>query len=107
MAIRRGEGVAPGASAVVQLILDKPIGALHGDRFILRDQSATRTLGGGVVIDPFPSVSRRRSAERSAELLGRDDIASRVRGLYQAGPVPVAAGWPSVRVISTRIAGGL
>ena len=32
--------VAPG-SARRQLVLDKPIGALHGDRFILRDQSAT------------------------------------------------------------------
>ena len=62
VAIRRGEGVAPGASAVVQLILDKPIGALHGDRFILRDQSASRTLGGGTVLDPFAPAARRGRA---------------------------------------------
>ena len=37
--------------------LDRPIGALHGDRFILRDQSALRTLGGGVVIDAFPPAT--------------------------------------------------
>ncbi|MBI3919255.1 MAG: selenocysteine-specific translation elongation factor [Betaproteobacteria bacterium] len=68
IAIRRGETIAPGTAKVVQLVLDKPIGALHGDRFILRDQSATRTLGGGVVVDPFSPVSRRRSAQRAAEL---------------------------------------
>ena len=68
VAIRRGDTIAPGSAKVVQLVLDKPICALHGDRFILRDQSATRTLGGGVVIDPFPPVSRRRSAARAAEI---------------------------------------
>ncbi len=68
VAIRRGEAIAPGASAVVQLILDKPIGALHGDRFILRDQSASRTLGGGVVLDPFVPAARRNSPARLAEL---------------------------------------
>lgn len=67
IAIRRGETIAPGTEKVVQLILDKAIGALHGDRFIVRDQSATRTLGGGVVVDPFPPASR-RSATRAAEL---------------------------------------
>ena len=71
IAIRRGENIAPGASAIVQLQLDKPIGALHGDRFILRDQSATRTIGGGVVLDPFVTTgsTRGRSKEaREAEL---------------------------------------
>lgn len=65
IAIRRGESIAPGTSAIVQLQLDKPVGALHADRFILRDQSATRTLGGGVVLDPF--VTAQRSKGRSKE----------------------------------------
>lgn len=73
VAIRRGEGIAPGASAVVQLILDKPIGALHGDRFILRDQSASRTLGGGTVLDPFAPAARRGSAARLAELAALEE----------------------------------
>ena len=71
IAIRRGESIAPGASAMAQLQLDHPVGALHGDRFILRDQSATRTIGGGVVLDPFVSThsARDRSKEaREAEL---------------------------------------
>ncbi len=63
-----GDAVAPGSEAVVQLHLDRPIGALHGDRFVLRDQSALRTIGGGVVIDPFVPDTRRRRAQRLAAL---------------------------------------
>ena len=63
-----GAAVAPGHSALVQLSLERPIGALHGDRFILRDQSALRTIGGGVVVDAFPPASRRRREQRLAAL---------------------------------------
>jgi selenocysteine-specific elongation factor len=63
-----GAAIAPGHSALVQLSLDRPIGALHGDRFILRDQSALRTLGGGVVIDAFAPASRRKREQRLAAL---------------------------------------
>ena len=73
VAIRRGESIAPGASAVVQLVLDKPIGALHGDRLILRDQSASRTLGGGGVLDPFAPAARRNSPARLAELAALEE----------------------------------
>ena len=67
-----GTALEPGASAWVQLELDRPIGALHGDRFIVRDQSALRTLGGGVVTDAFAADSRRRRAERVAALVAMD-----------------------------------
>ena len=60
--------LAPGGTAIAQLVLAKPIGALNGDRFILRDQSARRTLGGGVVLDPFARAARRATAARRAEL---------------------------------------
>jgi selenocysteine-specific elongation factor len=68
VATRRGDAVAPGTSAVVQLVLDQPTAALRGDRFILRDQSATRTLGGGYVLDPFAPATRRSTRARLAEL---------------------------------------
>ncbi len=67
IAIRRGASVAPGASAVVQLIADRALAALHGDRFIIRDQSASRTIGGGSVIDPF-APARRHTQARAAQL---------------------------------------
>ena len=63
-----GGPVPPGGEALVQLDLERPIGALHGDRFILRDQSALRTVGGGTVIDAFAPATRRRRAQRLAAL---------------------------------------
>lgn len=53
----------------------------------------------------FHGASHKFVAERSAELLGRADIASRVRGLYQTGPVPVAPGRRELRVISCHLGG--
>ncbi|MGH8662281.1 MAG: selenocysteine-specific translation elongation factor, partial [Burkholderiales bacterium] len=60
--------IASGGSAIAQLALAKPVGALNGDRFILRVQSARRTLGGGIVIDPHARASRRATPARRAEL---------------------------------------
>lgn len=62
-----GETLAAGASAWVHLVLDEAVPALHGDRFILRDSAGERTLGGGVVIDPFAGARRRRH-DRTATL---------------------------------------
>ena len=60
--------IAPGGSAIAQLVLAKPVGTLNGDRIILRDQSARRTLGGAVVIDPHARAARRANSARRAEL---------------------------------------
>ena len=69
IAVRRGESIAPGESKIAQIILDRPIACLHGDRFIVRDQSATRTLGGGSVVDPFAPAIRRNSPARQQIVL--------------------------------------
>ena len=66
--VLEGEAIAPGRDARAQLQLERPIAALRGDRFILRDQSAQRTLGGGTVIDAFPPDTRRRRDQRLAAL---------------------------------------
>ena len=62
------EAIAPGHKQLVQLVLDKPIASLAGDRFIIRDPSATRTIGGGVVLDAFPAERGRRKPKRLAIL---------------------------------------
>ena len=59
----------------------------------------------GVRRNGFHGASHKFIAERSAELLGRADLAARVRELYQAGPTPVAAGRPPLRVISCHLGG--
>ncbi len=60
--------VAPGSTARVQLVLDRPIAAAVGDRFILRDVSAQRTIGGGSLIDLRPPARKRRTPERLEQL---------------------------------------
>ncbi|MDB5731793.1 MAG: selB [Variovorax sp.] len=56
--------LAPGDTALAQLVLREAVGAWHGDRGVLRDASATRTLAGIRVLDPFAPVRYRRTAER-------------------------------------------
>lgn len=68
LAILQGDTIEPGGTALVQLITDKPICPLNGDRFILRDQSANRTLGGGKVLDSSPPARNRRTPARIAAL---------------------------------------
>ena len=63
-----GEALTPGEEAPVQLVLQRPIGAWRGDRFILRDASGSRTIGGGVVLDPSPPARGRRRPERLGAL---------------------------------------
>jgi acetate kinase len=53
----------------------------------------------------FHGASHKFVAERSAELLGRADVADRVRHLYQAGPTPLPAGRSPLRVISCHLGG--
>jgi selenocysteine-specific elongation factor len=73
------DALAPGASAWVQLVLREPIGAWAGDRVVLRDASATRTLAGGVVIDPLAPARYRRTPERLAELAALEVAAPAAR----------------------------
>lgn len=58
----------PGASGLAQIALDRPIAATVGDRFILRDISARRTIAGGTVIDLRAPARRRATPQRLAAL---------------------------------------
>jgi selenocysteine-specific elongation factor len=60
--------VAPGGEGRVQLVLEAPIAAAIGDRFVLRDTSARRTIGGGTFLDLRAPARRRRTPERLALL---------------------------------------
>lgn len=68
VAILEGKAIAPGDSGLVQIVLDQPTLAVHGDRFIVRDQSARRTIAGGDVIDPYGPQRGRAKPERIAAL---------------------------------------
>ncbi|MHB1369181.1 MAG: selenocysteine-specific translation elongation factor [Pseudomonadaceae bacterium] len=72
IALLEGESLAPGVWMFAQLLLNAPIHAVHGDRIVLRDQSAQRTLGGGRVLDPFAPPRNRRREARLAQLRALD-----------------------------------
>jgi selenocysteine-specific elongation factor len=61
------ELLRPGEHGLAQLVLDRPLPLRHGDRIVLRDPSASRTLAGGRVLDPrAPERHRRRPARLAA-----------------------------------------
>ena len=57
------EEIHAGEIGFLQLELETPIVAVKGDHFILRRPSPPATLGGGVVLDPFPTRRHRRFAQ--------------------------------------------
>lgn len=50
--------IIPGQTADVMLVMDRPVCASNGDRFIVRDQSASYTIGGGYVLNSLAGVVR-------------------------------------------------
>src|SRR5436190_6497062 len=60
--------IPPGDSGFVQLDLEHPVGALWGDRVVLRDHAARHTMAGGRVLDPMPPRRGRSRPERLAVL---------------------------------------
>jgi selenocysteine-specific elongation factor len=57
--VSSGGALQPGSSRPVRVVLQEPVLARAGDRFVLRLASPPSTIGGGVVVDPLPP--RRRS----------------------------------------------
>lgn len=51
--------IAHGNSGLAQLVMQEPVVALAGDRFVIRDETSRRTLGGGVVLNPLGRRNRR------------------------------------------------
>ena len=56
--------VEPGCTEYAEVILDRPVHTVRGDKIVLRDQSARRTIGGGVVLDSLIQTQKRSKAER-------------------------------------------
>ena len=73
VAVLGDKGIVPGEDGLVQLVLDRAIGAVHGDGLIIRDQSAQRTVGGGRVIDVYSPTRGRAKPERIAFLRAMEE----------------------------------
>ncbi|RJL18167.1 selenocysteine-specific translation elongation factor [Paracoccus siganidrum] len=88
-----GDPLHPGTSGPVQIVLERPIAAAVGDRFILRDSSASRTIGGGHFLDLRAPARKRRTPERLALIAAADhaDPAEALAALLSVTPVGIAA----------------
>ncbi len=88
VALLEADALAPGTSGLAQLVLDRPMGACHGDAIILRDQSARRTVGGGRVIDVFAPPRGRARSGRIAYLkaIEHDDPAQALGAALAVSP---------------------
>ena len=58
-----GQSLSPGETAMVQFRSESILSSKYGDRFIIRSFSPMITIGGGTLIDPSPSKSRRLQHE--------------------------------------------
>ncbi len=94
-----GRALGPGETGFVQIDLDGPVGALAGDRVILRDHAARNTLAGGRVVDPFALRRGRRLPARLAalEAMADPDPAMAVSRLLQAEGVVDLAHFAALR----------
>lgn len=75
--------LAPGETRPVQIRLETPTAVLRHDRFVMRQYSPQRTIGGGVILDANPKPHRRN----------RPDVLDRLRRLAATdttGPVLAA-----------------
>ena len=83
------EEIKPGGEAYLQLRLEEPVAALPGDRFVIRSYSPVFTIGGGEVLDAFPSRHKRLSPQVQEEMAtlekGSEEERVKLR-LFKAGP---------------------
>ncbi len=54
---------SPSSRAYCQVTLSEPLLALRGDHFIVRDETARRTLAGGVIVNPWAKRHKRGETE--------------------------------------------
>ncbi len=110
------DSLAPGQRGRVQLMLREPIGAWWGDRVVLRDAAASRTLAGGRVLDAQAPARYRRTPQRLAELdaLAAPTPVQRLSALLAVAPQGVdlrryaaAQGLPAVEPLVAALPAGV
>jgi selenocysteine-specific elongation factor len=106
------EKIEPKESAYCQIAIDDPLLALRGDHFILRDETARRTLAGGVVINPWAHRHKRAESQlepRLDALLQGDNatLAAAYVESSEAFALPVDAIYQFLNVREEQIRGAI
>ena len=95
--------IPPGGRGLARLVLEGPLVARGGDRFVLRSFSPVTTIGGGIVVDPFapkrPRLPERAmvSARAAGERLGSLVAEAALNGM------PMATIGVRLGVIASRV----
>ena len=88
-----GGALEPGGSRAARIMLDEPIVARTGDRFVLRSPSPAATIGGGIVVDPLAPPRA-----RAVHALGASPRVNLLRLLEEVGLGGVAASELPIRL---------
>jgi selenocysteine-specific elongation factor len=89
-----GGALPPGVRKPSRVVLDTPIVARAGDRFVIRSASPLATIGGGTVVDPSPPQRRARPRPAAAH----SPVAELADVLNAAGSHGVAVASLPVRI---------
>jgi selenocysteine-specific elongation factor len=83
--ILRDHALAPGEEDFARIVLNEALAMAVRDRFVIRDTSATRTMGGGIILDLAPPERHRASPQRRTEFgyLGGENELAVLRNLLQ------------------------
>ena len=88
--------IGPGETGPARLVLETPLVARGGERFVLRSFSPVTTIGGGVMLDPFPT---QRTRLRRRRIVPDQTPAQRLEALVvEAGLAGVATDTLAVRL---------
>src|SRR5204862_4876530 len=114
LAVLGPRAIPPGEMGFAQVDFERPIGALWGDRVIIRDHMARHTLAGGKVLDPGPPRRGRSRPERLAALgaLAEADAGDALTrlidatGIVELAPFALARNLPPAELEILAEAGG-
>ena len=93
--------LAPGASGIVEIKLERPLAAVRGDRLVLRRPSPPLTLGGGEVLDP--AWHRRRGRPREEALAALAGEASAGDGALRLWVAEAGEGGTTTAALARRL----
>ena len=90
LALLESNALPDGSPALGQLFVSEPVAAVHGQPFVLREESPPATLGGGLVIQPVARRIRRRDTTMIARVRRLTDAEPAVRVATAVGFTGVA-----------------
>ena len=95
------EELNPGDSGFIQIMLEKPITALSGDRFVIRNYSPMITIGGGVIIVANSKKKKRFQQEVIKDLQERSE--GKAESLIEKTIEALSSSFPDIETLSRTI----